>query len=137
MIFPLLMFFTLDLKKRCPDDRSHTSLVPVTHQCLMVALATEVLGVEGTPHGTTSGEMVGASPRLGGGAENLLQDLVVHGVSADAFGSVAPSDVAPALWSSGAMSPGVSGPYQPGSPGSLSPPINRRRVEDEEESACS
>jgi hypothetical protein len=56
---------------------------------------------------------------------------------ADVFESVAPGDAAPAPGSSGAMSPGLHGPYLSGSPGSSSPPINWRRVENEAESACS
>jgi hypothetical protein len=135
-IFPMYAIlahvFGPNLKKQCPDDRSRTSFVLVAHMRLVVALAIEVPGAGGTSQSTTGIEMFGAGPRLGGGAENLLQDLVAHRASAVISGNVA---LAPG--SSSAMGPELSRPYLPGSPSSSSTLINWRRVEDEAEFKCS
>jgi hypothetical protein len=61
-------------------------------------VATEVPGVDGSPHGTVGTEMAAA------------------GVSGDATSG----DVALAPWSLDAMSPGLLRLYPPGSPGSMS-----------------
>jgi hypothetical protein len=103
----------------------------------MTALAMEVPGAGGTPWGTGDVEMVGAGPWPGGGTGILLQDLGTHITSVGVSVSAALGYVAPASWSSRTMSPGLPRSYLQGSPGSLSPPINWRRVESEAESMCS
>jgi hypothetical protein len=86
------------------------------------------------PHGIG---MVGTIPQLGVDVESLLQDMVMHSVGAGVPRSAAPGDTAPAPASSGAVGPGVSGLYLPGSPGFPPSPINKRRVGDEAEYSCS
>jgi hypothetical protein len=66
------MTLTLNLKEQCPDERSHTSLVPVPRWRPVVVSAIKVPGASGTPWGAVGDEMVGADPRLGGGTGNLL-----------------------------------------------------------------
>jgi hypothetical protein len=124
-------------RKQCHDDRSRASLVPITRRCPVVASAMEVPGAGGAPQGATGAKVADAGPQPSDYAKSLLQDLVVRGAGADVPRIAALGDVASAPGSSSTVSPGVSGPYLPGSPGALLPPINWRRVEDEAESACS
>jgi hypothetical protein len=81
-VFLLLVFLFPNLKKGCLDDRSCTSLVLIARRGSVVTLSIEAPGVGGTPQGAAGMEMVCASPQLGGGSEDLLQDLVVHGTDA-------------------------------------------------------
>jgi hypothetical protein len=102
-----------------------------------VALAIELLGAGGAPQGASGTEVVDAGPQLGDSNRGLLQDLVVHNTGAGSSRSAAAGDAAPAPGSSSTMSLGISGLHLSGSLGSLSPPINYRRVEDEAKFACS
>jgi hypothetical protein len=90
-------------------------LAPVIHRCPLVMLSTKVSCAGGAPRGAADTKKAGA------------------GISRDvAFG-----DVALAPRSLGAMSPGLPREYLPGSPSSVSLPINKRRVENKVESMCS
>jgi hypothetical protein len=77
-------------------------------------LATEALSAGGALQGASDTEMVGV------------------GISGD----VALGDVALDPGFLGAMSPGLPGQYLSGSPGSVSPPINWRHVENKAEFEC-
>jgi hypothetical protein len=103
----------------------------------MMVSVSEVPSASGTLQGTTSQDVVGAGPRLGDDAGSLLRDLVVHDAGAGVFRSATLGDVAPALWSSRTGGPGMSGLCLSDPPGFSPLPINRRRVGDDAESACS
>jgi hypothetical protein len=81
--------------------------------------------------------VVGAGPRLGDDAGNLLWDLVVHDAGAGVPESIAPCNAAPTPRSLSVVGLGVSGLYLLGSLGSLPMPINWRWVGDMAESTCS
>jgi hypothetical protein len=55
----------LTMRMWCRGDRSHASLVPVTHRWPLVASAMEVPGIGGMPLGATSVVVADAIPRLG------------------------------------------------------------------------
>jgi hypothetical protein len=84
----------------------------------------EVPGAGGAPWGATGAEVANTGPRLGDGTMSLLQDLVVCGVGVGVPESAALGDATPTAESSSTVSPGVSGLYLPGSPGTMPPPIN-------------
>jgi hypothetical protein len=111
--------------------------VPIAHWRLVVVSATEVLGASDPPWGVTGVEVADTGPQLSDSTRSLLQDLVVCSADVNIPKSAYPSDAAPVPGSSSTMSPGRSGLYLPGFPGSLPPPINWRQLEDEAESVCS
>jgi hypothetical protein len=84
----------------------------------------EVPGTGGAPRGATGTEVVDTGPRLGDSAMSLLQDLVVCGANVGIPESATLGDATPTPESSSIVSPGVSGLYLPGSPGTMPPPIN-------------
>jgi hypothetical protein len=80
--------------------------------------------------------VVGASPQPGDDARSSLWDLVTCGADVGVLGSDVPDDMVPALGSSGATGPVVSGLYLPGSPLFPPLPINWWRKGDEVEYVC-
>jgi hypothetical protein len=69
-------------KKRCHDDKSRASSIPVARWQPVVASAMEVPGGGGTLWGTTNADVADTGPQLGDSARILLHDLVVRGTSA-------------------------------------------------------
>jgi hypothetical protein len=61
----------------------------------------------------------------------------VHDIGASISRSAVLGDAAPAPGSSSTVSLEISGPHLPGAPGSSSPSIDWRRMEDEAEFSCS
>jgi hypothetical protein len=76
--------------------------------------------------------MENVDPLLGDSTRGLLEDLVVHDIGAGASRSAAPAPGSLSI-----VSLGISWLHLSGSPGSSSPPIDWRRVEDEAEFLCS
>jgi hypothetical protein len=80
---------------------------------------------------------VGADPWLGDDARGLRRDMEVNGTSRGMPRCIAPGDAVSPLGFLGVVVPGVARLLLPGSPGSLSPPVNWGQVEDSAEYACS